>query len=177
MARYYRRRYTRVVRPKKKWASNIALFFDNDPVPFANGIAHTTLVKNPAQSSNPTPSIVKTGNFKVSIDSLVTYPSGTTETANAVFQFFIAYVPEGWVQTDLNGLITSHPEWILASKTAGGSYAVGATHFSLDTVNFSSRLKRNLNSGDSIQLLVTSNTQASSQIRFNGHVRYWTCAN
>lgn len=173
MARYYRRRYTRVVKPKKKWASNIVTF-NNQPVnaPFA-----LTLVTNSQQSANPTPTIVKTGNFKISLDVYIS-TQGDQISSSLVVQAFVLYVPEGWTTANIPGIVGSHPEWILASKTVGGSYLTQATVFSLETLNMSSRLKRNLNSADGIVLLlVPSEQHAGAVMKVSGHVRFWTCAN
>lgn len=179
MARYYRRRYTRVVKPKKRWASNIATYSDTPAILNQQGFGYTTLVSNSVQSSSPTPSIVKTGNFKVSIDSYLQYGGGQV-AGTAVVQFFVVYVPEGWSTSNLNNLVSAHPEWILGSKTVGSSYTTG-TFLSLETINLSTRLKRNLNSGDAIFLLFqidpTLVSGSNTALKLSGHVRYWTCAN
>lgn len=172
MPRYYRRRYTRtLVKPKKKWASNI-LSFENRAVtsPYA-----VTLVQNSLQSSNPTPVIVKTGNFKVSIDCY--FSTGTSTSANFVVQIFILYVPEGWATANISGIVESHPEWIMGSKTVGGSFIANGNQFNLETLNMSTRLKRNLNSGDGIVMLFVPSTTVTGTLYATGHVRYWTCAN
>lgn len=171
MPRYYRRRYTRVVRPKKKWASNI-LTLNNQNVasPYV-----VTLVQNSQQSANPTPVILKTGNFKISLDCRIEV--GSQLNANLIIQVFILYVPEGWTNASIPGIVNSHPEWIMGSKTVGGSYEQ-ASIYSLETLNMSTRLKRNLNSGDGIVLLFVPNTSVpGATISTTGHVRYWTCAN
>lgn len=176
MARYYRRRYTRVVKPKKRWASNIATYSNTAAIMDSDGIGFTTLVTNSIQGSSPTPSIVKAGNFKISIDSYLNF--GSAVQGNAVVQFFIVYVPEGWGTSALANLISSHPEWILASKTVGSSVALKST-LDLETINLSTRLKRNLNSGDAILLVFQADPSlaAGATLNMTGHVRYWTCAN
>lgn len=180
MARYYRRRYTRVVKPKKRWASNIVTYSNTPSTLSTNGFGYTTLVTNSVQAASPTPSIVKAGNFKISIDSYIQFPDDLEAVATVVVQFFVVYVPEGWGTSALGNLISSHPEWILASKTVGSSLSTGHT-LDLETINLSSRLKRNLNSGDAIlmvfQLDPTFTTASGTVLKLTGHVRYWTCAN
>ena len=117
MARYYRRRYTRVVRPKKKWGSNMKAFALSQLPAATNGILQTTLAENSAQSSNPTPIIVKTGNFKIQGDCFTKMGGSVTSPIEAVV--YVVYLPEGLTVANYSqaeGLIQSHPEWILAWK-------------------------------------------------------------
>lgn len=173
MARYYRRRYTRtLVRPKKKWASNI-ITWNNSQV----DTLFINIVANKAQTPAPTPTVIKTGNFKISCDLVL---NGATGTHNPTCTIFIIYVPEGWTQTYAAyvDLVEKHPEWILACKSSGGSITTSQTGaYSVDSINLSSRMKRNLNSGDSIGLLIMSNITSSNAARITGVCRWWTCAN
>lgn len=164
--RYYRRYYKAT--PKKKWASNIV----QSSVTTSNT---ADIVVNSAQSSAPTPVIVKCGNFRVQGDVMYT-SNGSGSTYRPVnINFFLLFIPEGVTPSD--GLIGAHPEWIIGWKaldigvlsTSQGSYA--ATSFS-----FSSRLKRNLNSGDRvIAILQTRDSGMTAQCVFT--CQYWTCAN
>lgn len=174
--RYYKR--TRVVRPKKKWASNIKLINES-----GTGTACVIeLCSNSSPTSTPTPVILKTGNFKVRVDSQVTY--GASVEWWPSLSFYVMYMPEGMslgTNPDADAVstyVTRHPEWILCSGVAG-SNTVTASKFDLETVTFSSRLKRNLNSGDKVVLLCTApyGTAAFSGILLRGVVKYWTCAN
>ena len=77
---------------------------------------------------------------------------------------YVVYVPQGMPVDNL--LIQQHPEYIL-----------GWTQISLDSGNsfsFSSTLKRNLNSGDSISIvfLVNSVNSVAATRNFNF---YYTC--
>lgn len=175
MPRYYRRRYTRVVRPKKKWASNIATWVNES----VTGVPAVSLASNNIQAANPTPTILKVGNFKVSADLTFTATQTATGYIPAVVAY-ILYVPEGWPTGEaasFNNLIRSHPEWIMATKTMGANSRIDSV-FPVDTLNMSTRLKRNLNSGDKIYLYFNFNTTATiSSITITGTCRYWTCAN
>lgn len=143
--RYYRR--TRVIRPKKKWASGIkTINFNISPeseTPELR-VPYTGLVINASQTSNPTPVILKAGNFKVNADVYVTLPQGGT---NIHLVAFIVFLPEGIAPADnqqFGNLITSHPEYIMAWKQIDAEYAkVTDTAGQINTqrVAFSSRLK------------------------------------
>lgn len=170
MARYYRKRYTRVVKPKKKWASNVKVI-TNEPIAAGQFFV---LVENSVQTVSPTPTIVKCGNFKVSLDCVMNFSSAVS--TNPVAMAFILYLPEGWPNSDIANAVTAHPEWIMASKTVGGSVTSGSV-FSLETLNMSSRLKRNLNSGDRVLLFFSLSSTSATGITMTGTVRYWTCAN
>lgn len=177
MARRYYRRRTVTVRPKKKWASNLKIIDETK-----TGSSFTTILcTNSAQSDSPTPVILKTGNFKVRLDSQVALGS-STELWPAL-NFYVVYVPEGFVfdaspqPDDINAFVTRHPEWIICSGVAGSNTATG-NKFDLETVSFSSRLKRNLNSGDKVLMLCTAPYGTSlSGVRVRGLVKFWTCAN
>lgn len=199
MARYYRRRYTRVVKPKKKWASNLArIFIDSSGLDSAT-IATTrygnieTLCLNSIQSGTPTPIILKAGNFKVQCDAHI----GTSASAVIRTMIYIMYLPEGVytpsTNTDpstaygqnydrLSDLVDKHPEWILAWKQFGTD--IISTSANLERVSFSSRLKRNLNSGDKIAAVILANVDTNqitgspiNRVLVNGTCQFWTCAN
>ena len=88
MARYYRRRYTRVVRPKKKWASCIDVWRSRSitSTPFVIDLA-----TNSAQSASPTPSILKVGNFKVTADIIARFSTSTS--ISLIGTLYILFVP------------------------------------------------------------------------------------
>lgn len=164
MPRYYKyRRYYKRVYPKKRWASNITT--KNTLVTLGNSVtaadAHETICSNSVQGSTPTPTILKFGRLKVKGDIR------TDLNANANYVsgiMYVVYVPQGMPVDNL--LIQQHPEYIL-----------GWTQISLDSGNsfsFSSTLKRNLNSGDSISIvfLVNSVNSVAATRNFNF---YYTC--
>lgn len=186
MPRYYRKRYTRVVKPKKRWASNMKeiKLTTNTTIEHYGGMVE--LCKNATQSALPTPVIVKTGNFKVQCD-VVTTP-GTGLVLSSLIAYVI-YLPEGAipaaatpgeptpaeVYTFLTGMINAHPEWIMAWRQVGYD-AIAENATSADRVTFSSRLKRNLNSGDRVVFALVS-AGAVSGLALSGMCQFWTCAN
>lgn len=178
MVRYYRRRYTRtLVKPKKKWASNIKdLSLESAQVASYGGIVE--LCKNSTQTALPTPVIVKAGNFKVQCDVVA---AGTDGMVSLVA--YILYLPEGVdpllqqasaVHQFIQSTVTNHPEWILAWRQIGYEAVQGTK--SVDRVTFSSRLKRNLNSGDRIVFAVDSDGSIHD-LALKGKCQFWTCAN
>ena len=181
MPRYYRRRYTRVVKPKKKWASNIyPLSTESISIGNWQYIDKTTLVENSIQSGAPTPVILKAGNFKTQLDFTYILNGSSSLEISA----FIIYIPEGTEPTtysDAQILVQRHPEWIMAWKYASMDYATSNVSSGTETINFSTRMKRNLNSGDKVMLLIMACTSSSNvnitAFRMGGLSQYWTCAN
>lgn len=198
--RYYRPRRTVVVRPKKKWASNMSQFVGaqtstvnvapSGTSPSTHFYITNDLVVNKAQAGSPTPVILKCGNFKLKGDMKITLG---TNTASGTAQFagciaYIIYVPEG-VEASYT-LTQTHPEWIMAWSPinidvsyvqAGSSNIQNVEKFSM-----SSRLKRNLNSGDKVVLLLdllfvpgagTSPVAVSMTYQPSLGVQFWTCSN
>lgn len=173
MARY-RRRYYRRVYQRKRWATNIGVA--QSRIMFAQGettnMVYTTICQNSAQNANPTPVLLKVARIKLKGDlQAINVPAGTSISAVA----YITFVPEGIDLGNGNNaynLIANHPEYIM-----------GWTQISLDSTNsftVSTRLKRNLNSGDSICLIITSKTnhehpvQASINYGIDCTFQYWT---
>ena len=167
MPRYYKykRAYKRIY-PKKKWASNIKSDYLNMTLSTSSNTAESTAVlcTNSVQTANPTPVIIKFGRLKMKGDirySATNVSQFTSATLYAVF------VPQG-NNLSLN-LISDHPEYIL-----------GWTCISMDSgSNFSltTALKRNLNSGDSVQILckINTTTTPSQNITYNFFytAQYW----
>ena len=178
MARYYRRRYRTIVRaPKKKWASNIAALTMSTTGSATNQYATQTLVNNATELASPTPVIVKTGNIRVQGD----YRFTTTSAGGvAGVSLYVVFGPQGVsISSDLEAfnIINNHPEWIMAWKYLGANKSSGTSAENSDAFTFSSRLKRNLNSGDSIQLICRAQGSNMSSVTISGMAQYWTCAN
>lgn len=163
--RYYRRSYRPAL--KKKWASNII----QDTVTTTN---YKTLVINSIQTSTPTPIIVKCGNFKVQGDVMVT-TSSSTPARPVPLILYLLYVPEGVTPAD--SLVGNHPEWVMG-WTAIDTQFIGsnAGNYSGNKFSITSRLKRNLNSGDRVVAILQSrDSSATAQCAFT--CQYWTCGN
>lgn len=197
--RYYSKR-TRVIRPRKKWASNLSQLVGAQTsnvaisppgqAPNTHYIITSDLAQNKAQSGSPTPVILKCGNFKLKGDMRLYLTSNSTTAAQfAGCIAYIVYVPEG-VQT-IATIVQMHPEWIMAWSPINVDlqYVESGTPVTQNVEKFSmsSRLKRNLNSGDKVVMLLdllfvpnaTATTTSSISITYQPSigVQYWTCAN
>lgn len=174
--RYYRRR-TIIRAPRKKWASNITTRNFTIAPGGDTGIPYIQLVSNAVQSSAPTPVIVKAGNFKVNADFSIT----TSGTADIHLIAFIVFLPEGIASANnqqFGNLINSHPEYIMAWRQLDTIPSVTTSDQHLESVTFSSRLKRNLNSGDSVVFgILDQSTTQVSLIKTQITCQYWTCSN
>lgn len=164
--RYYRRAIR--VAPRKKWASCIL----QGSVTTSN---FGVICENSIGTATPTPVIVKCGNFKVQGDVMFqTTGGGSTRPVN--LNFFLIFVPEGITPSD--ALIGSHPEWIIGWRNVDVGLIRSTSENPTATSNFSftSRLKRNLNSGDKIvALLQSGDSQLTANCVFT--CQYWTCSN
>ena len=89
----------------------------------------------------PTATVIKTGNFKVSFE----IEQGGTPSSSTTGRAFIVFVPQGVTPT--KDWPQQHPEYIMAwrSVQVGGDASIST---------ISSKLKRNLNSGDEVYLIV-----------------------
>jgi len=140
---------------KKKWAPLMRdipkTMFSIQPT--ATDGTFATLVSNSNETSNPTPTILKVKHVKASIDVSV--------NATALHNGFacIMYCPQGI--TPSAGMPVIHPEWILSWRNLTND--VSATHHNH---MLSSSMCRNLNSGDSIILMITYYNDAVSPTTF-----------
>lgn len=184
MARYYRRRYRTIVRaPKKKWGSNYVnisqvINYGTD----GSFSAYQALCRNSTETTAPTPVIVKTGNFKVQFDLILNVGGSGAIEARA----YIFFVPQGFYddgfpdQISIVRLVSQHPEWIMAWRQLDFGNANVAGSVDTSVVRMSSRLKRNLNSGDQIYFAVVGSgnfTNIETKGSIAGAAQFWTCAN
>lgn len=168
MPRYARyKRYYKKVYPRKKWASNIKTNYKQVAVVTSgtSGTATDTICENSAPASTPTPVILKFARLKLKGD--VRSPVATVANFTSA-NIFCCFVPEG---VTLNAdLLNKHPEYILGwtclSMDSGNSFSLTTT------------LKRNLNSGDSIQLFFsvdcTQVPEATVPYNFYYTCQFWT---
>lgn len=200
MARRYYKKRTVVVRPRKKWASNLTQLVGAQTsnvnvappgqAPNTHYIITSDLAQNKAQAGSPTPVVLKCGNFKLKGDMRLYLTSSTTTSAQfAGCIAYIMYIPEG--VSPSSSLVQMHPEWIMAWSPINVelNFVQSGTAVTQNVEKFSmsSRLKRNLNSGDKVVMILdlmfvpTANATAASTISITYQpsigVQYWTCAN
>lgn len=162
--RYYR---SRRVYPKPKWAicTNQMSFSVTAATATSFTVSSSTIISNPSRndasggSVNTASQILKAGRVKF---------KGVILTGMSAYQsalFSIMYIPEGInpssVTTPLSSLGSSifytHPEWIMGWTRIDYTNAAQKNE-----VSITSRLKRNLNPGDKIMLIVYNFNNASS---------------
>ena len=182
--KYYRRKYS--YRPRRKWNSNwnsetTTLYMPDISTvdAYTEALSHRQLIINPQQTgTNVSTSIVKVKNVKVHLST-----TGIPDASDLnvyTMEVFIIFCPEGIIPNI--GLIAKHPEWLMAYKlmTIDASTTI--------PINFSisSRLARNLNSGDAIYLVTIVRRTSAEQATENRTglvipcyytVQYWTCVN
>lgn len=182
--KFYRRKYS--YKPKRKWNSNFYTYADHIIWPiiqaneqFVERVQSRTLFSNPQiGNASTSTSVVKIKNCKVQFAGTGFVDAAPTGLLS--MQVALIYVPEG-VDYDA-GILFRHPEWILAHKlvTCDADQSL--------PINFSisSRLARNLNSGDRIELVFIPriNTAGAAGIQhipgsmaYYATVQYWTCVN
>lgn len=168
--RPYRRFYR-----KKKWSPVLLQDGLAFTLPPAQGGAPGRNFYNVILSANsanttapPTATVLKVANFRLSLD--LNPPSGFQGAG----KMFVVYVPE-----DVNvsaSLPYNHPEWVMAWKT----FEPGQTD-PQSTITMSSRMRRNLNSGDRIVLLLDmlNFSTAPEGVQFVGAITcsYACCSN
>lgn len=140
-------RTIRTVRPKFKWSPSTTSQAVQMPAAAANADTHTlwALASNAAVNGSVVPPVLKVRHMKVKL----TFPQQTDVMAEArgAYQAYIMFQPQGVTLTgDAPNL---HPEWILAMTTFGLSSSQAIN------ISMSPTLSRNLNTGDSIQLLIS----------------------
>lgn len=187
MARYRRYRRTIIRAPKKKWCSNmIPIDLNGSSVnqgttenPQWTVAVGSTLAVNKTETSSPTPVVVKTGNYKLQAD---VYVRDIGDVADLTL--VIIYIPEGVAPLGavaIKDVMVKHPEWVIAWRKLDVEIASQGTvlYNSTARVTVSSRLKRNLNSGDSVNMYLFTAVGASDNTvaRMRGMCQFWSCAN
>lgn len=172
--RYY---YRRTVRPKQKWAinnvdvrinvttTNVNILGSSNAIFYqivaTNGNRVQTGQGEAAISVISSAQILKTGRFKLK----ACIPSVSSDIGYTVF---IAYVPEGYNlttgSTSDQVIFYQHPEWII-----GWTRKDYQTNGQSNEISITSRLKRNLNTGDNIVVgvMLTNNTTTTSILAAN----------
>ena len=193
------RRARTYVRPKKRWQMSIYnMPIDDtqsdeyhkshvDVTATNSGILIHRITQNAAATATPTPAVVKTGNVQCKL-FINCNPSNTNSTKiQYMVRCYVMYVPEG-VIPGMNWP-TQHPEYIMAKglKCAqsywrafyGENNQLQQTdNTAIINMQFSSRLKRNLNTGDSLYLIALWEPIAvNCTYKVQGEVQYFACYN
>lgn len=135
------------------------------------------LVENSTQNTTPTPIILKVGNIKLQGDVVVANTTSTLVPSVSIV-VMVFYLPEGLALdgSTAGTVANQHPEWILAWKMVDTGRIEQNGAISTPSFSVSSRLKRNLNSGDKICIgFMTDSSNINAIIKYTA--QYWTCAN
>lgn len=167
----YKKRYYK----KSRWSANIAEHQNTTTIPASSQFyINTKLCENPVQSTGTVsqPYTVKNVEFTFTFDS--------TQMAMYLDRIigYIIYVPQG-MNIDEN-YAQQHPEYIMAYRFFGNAEYESATNSGKKTpLRVKTRLARRLQTGDSIQLLITGVNSYSQQnsLIYSGVCRWWTKAN
>lgn len=187
MARYrrYYRRYVKAA--KKKWASNTMEI--NMAGATINGLTFSAVgqgilqngdrISTSAAGIKSSAQILKTGRFR--FKGVITSQIAT----GLSLLYFITYIPEGALTLFTgSGQLSSlgnfgfytHPEWVMAWGRKDFTAASQSNEISLTT-----KLKRNLNSGDAIYLIFcwifSAEATPATYSAVQGTVSYMCCAN
>ena len=134
--------------------------------PSGSAFGAIDLVVNSAESATPTPTIIKCKHFKASID---TYVSAASALNTGPIVCYIMYVPQGYTLAVTTPV--DHPEWVLSWRAVDVSMASTLVTFH-NNITMSSSLSRNLNSGDSVKLLVVANNISATPFQVNALVHF-----
>ncbi len=176
--RYYTRyRSRRFYGQRRKWSPTLTQGSINNTVQAnTTGFQTVVLCENSANvgTSTPVSTIIKAKNFKVIIDA-VTAGSANVNMRNNFFA--IMYLPQGYQASAETP--TQHPEWIMAWRTVDVGYTSGSSTVA-PNFQMSSRLTRNLNSGDRIVLynsVFNANASGVNAVTTAFYVSFVTCNN
>lgn len=169
-----RRRYYRVKKtyPKQKWLiNNNEIVINGMTVNAGNYVLlYEPITQNPSRTltsgagTQTSASILKTGRFRF---------NGVFNSAATYINYIvgISFIPEGYTITANTNVDVStlgecffykHPEWLLSWKRLDYSASNQINEFSL-----SSRLKRNLNSGDGIVFFVIAVNKTNTNVQIS----------
>ena len=172
--RYYRRR--RYYRKRKRWSTNIdTLDFPLTIGANANSSDGFALCQNGYYTNNAVKEIYTVKNIEVQYT--VEVPTQYLDVIENLC-CYIVYVPEGMTIMNNPNFIKQHPEYIMAYKYLGTGNDDGDNY--RNPLYIKSRLSRNLNTGDSIQFMLTYKNDSSINniiIRVYGVVRWWSRSN
>lgn len=117
--------------------------------------------------SAPTATVIKCGNFKLWLDLV---GAGISVSAPIFAKVYVMFKPQSMV---VDGLYpVNHPEYIMAWRS------VELSNAGLQNVSIQSKLKRNLNSGDSVVALVVIQNYSTLEPQVNVGVNCsYVCCN
>lgn len=159
------RKYNRVIRyAKQKWAPVIKS--GTITLNASNHASILNIVTNSADTSTPTPVVLKVKHMRMQVDASVSSQGGVVQATTAG----VVFIPEGITVNDatqLESLIASHPEWVMLFDLVDTAYG------NTNTLRSSSPLSRNLNSGDRLCLFAWSNADSGNFTVVLSYILKW----
>lgn len=172
MPRRYTTKRTVIIRkPRVKWSPHMESYSDELLIP-TTGLASVpiSIAKSTTDSHIPTVPVLKLTRINVQAQL------GSGNLPGLDWYAYIIYVPENMdvPLTDTGkwlAFVYAHPEYLMARKIVESTNAVTNTSVAL---SMSTRLKRNLNSGDQIVLLLVARAigDVSQQHTLPMHIEY-----
>lgn len=176
------RRTRRIIvrKPKVKWSPHMETIQESLSVPANAAYAYYphAICANATDSHLPTVPVIQVTRINFQGHALQNRTSGE-------WYLYFIYVPEG-VDTTLSTwtawqtYINAHPEYIMARTISSSDYA-GSDGNTTTTIRLSTRMKRNLNSGDQVVALFVWNTlfttNSSITLPIQGQISYYTKVN
>lgn len=177
--RYYSRR-TRIIRPKVKWSPHMETVQDTLAVPANAAYAYYPHVICANASDSHLPSVPVVQVTRINFQGHI-----AQNQASGEWYLYFIYVPEG-VDSTLStwsayqAYINAHPEYIMARTISTSDYS-GTGGNTTTTIRLSTRMKRNLNSGDQVIALFVWNNlfpvNSSLNLPIQGQISYYTKVN
>lgn len=200
------RHYTRVIKraPRKRWAAHLEQFaieltnYGGTGIIGGSASSFYTLAVSQSDNTTPTPVIIKTGRYKASLQCSLDLSSSTVQNPfNLLINAYILFVPQGWPVpvggssttyvaqfAQIDRIVKGHPEWLIARRQiTAWTQTPGAPQGVYDSKDYiiSSKLKRNLNSGDQVMLVLTAEKMTGDSVgsqsftlKGDGQVTYYT---
>lgn len=170
---------TRIIRPKVKWSPHMETISESLNVSANAAYAYYphVICANAGDSHLPTVPVVQVTriNFQGHL--------ANNQTSAEWYLYFI-FVPEGLDSTlatwaGWQAYINAHPEYIMARTIGTSDFATSGN--TTTTLRLSTRMKRNLNSGDQVIALFVWNTlyptNSALTLPIQGQVSYYTKVN
>lgn len=157
-------RTVRAVKPKFKWSP----VYNNQQtsLPTSNpsdvGFSSQIICANTATAENIVPPVLKIRHLKVKLSIAPVQADLLQQTSHLLF--YLVFCPQGIDPNDQTPAL--HPEWILAAS------ATGTKSTETTCVSMTSAVSKNLNSGDTIKLLMITVNQVNAGFNVNIPVGY-----
>lgn len=158
MSKYGKRPFKNNAVQRKAWSS--VLFRDITTYTFPAGgtsVFYANIAANAAATAVPSPGIIKVKNVKFQAQLWSSDDGGYLRGGLCAIMF----IPEGYTLSVDS--ITQHPEWVMGWKTFRLNDSASSVSFPTQTsVSFSSKLARNLKSGDKVVFIVQMSNASPS---------------